>query len=180
MHADICQDSYGVQSKYGQYLASTSVCFPENKANIQFWCLVDSNPFSLRDAIEKAVSPILPEYSRELHVQGEFVKFRRNSSGAYNLFGEWTDFEQDLFPEKPMFQSASTENHVDAYVEALILINWAETQQRTGTERFVLMLVHWIDENHAERVGLLTNYRDEFRSDLIHKLPRIRKKFILQ
>lgn len=182
LHADICQDTYRYQSKYDQYIDGTSVCLPENKANVQFWCLVDGYPLSLRDAIARTGSPILPEYSRELYVEGEFVRLRRNSSGAYNLFGKWKDFEQDLCPEKSVVQSASTEDDADGEVEveALVLINWADAQRRTGTERFVLMLVNWIDEIHAERMGLLTNYRHEFRSDRILELPRIRKRFVLQ
>lgn len=57
---------------------------------------------------------------------------------------------------------------------------WADAQRHSGIKRFVLMLVQWIDENYAERIGLLTSYSDEFRSDLIQNLPRIRKQFILQ
>ena len=88
LHADICQDGFGPQSKYGQYLTGTTVCFPDNEANIQFWCLVDGHPLPLRDAIAMNGSPILPEYSRELLVEGDFIRVRRNCKGSYQLFDE--------------------------------------------------------------------------------------------
>ncbi|KAN0093493.1 heterokaryon incompatibility domain containing protein [Hyaloscypha variabilis] len=169
LNADICQDAFGTQSKYGQYLDGTAVCFPENEANIQFWCLVAGCRLSLQDAITMTDSPILPEYSRELLVEGEFIRVRRNSNGGCFLFDEWRYFEQDLFFEKAVFQNASNENNVETEVEALVLIYWADAQRRSGTMRFVLIVV-----------GLLTQYRDEFRCDLIQNLPRIRKRFILQ
>ncbi len=179
LHADICQDSFGTQSKYGQYLVGTTVCFPKNEANIQFWCLMDGHPVSLRDAITMTDSSILPEHSRELLVEGEFIRVGRNSKGACNLFEEY--FEQDLYAEKTVLPSASTENNVETEVEALVLIHWADARRRSGTMRFVLMLVRWIDENHAERAGRAPHeLPHEFRCDLIHNLPRIQKRFILQ
>lgn len=180
LHADICQDTYGAQSKYGQYLTGTAVSFPENEANIRFWCIVDGHTLSLQNAITTTNSPVLPEYSRELHVEGEFINVRRNSKGAFNLFGEWRYIEQDLFDKEDVLRSASTEEDVETGIEALVLIQWADAQQRKGTKRCVLMGVHWIDENHAERTGLLTAYRDEFPCDLIQNVPRVRRKFILQ
>jgi hypothetical protein len=42
---DICQDVFGTQSIYGQYLVGTTVGFPENEANIKFWCIVDTTYF---------------------------------------------------------------------------------------------------------------------------------------
>lgn len=180
LHADICQDTFGTQSKYGKYLQGTVVWFPENEANIQFRCIVDGHPLSLQNAITITNSPILPEQSRELHVEGEFIKLRRNSKGACNLFDEWRYPERDLFDEENILRGASADGDVETEIEALILIQWADAQQRRGTKRFVLMLVHWIDDGHAERIGLLTHYRDEFRCDLIHNLPKVRKRFILQ
>lgn len=136
LHADIRQDMFGTQSKYGQYLHGTTVCFPENEANIQFWCLVDGHPLSLRDFITMNDSPILPEDSRELLIEGEIIRLRRNSTGACNLFDAWTYFEQDLFAEKDVSQSASTENNGETEAEALVLLQWADAQRRRGTKRF--------------------------------------------
>ena len=177
LHADICQERFGNQSKYSQYLNGTTVCFPENEANIQFWCIVDGHLLSLRDATAMIDSPILPEYSRQLHVDGEFIRVCRRSTGLYKLFDEWRYVGHDLSADETV---ASTENTTVTEVEALVLIQWADAQKRRGTKRFVLMLVQWLDEDHAERIGLLTHYRDEFQCDAIDNLPRIRKKFILQ
>ena len=88
LSADICQDTMGTQSKYGQYLDCTTVCFPENEANIQFWCFVDGHPLSLQDIITMTDSPILPEYSREILIEGDLIRVRCNSGGAYNLFDQ--------------------------------------------------------------------------------------------
>ena len=106
LHADICQDSFGTQSKYGQYLDGTRVCFPKNEANIEFWCLVDNHPVSLRDAIAMTDSPILQEHSRELLVEGEFIRLRRNTKGAYNLFLINGDiFSKISMPRKMFFEA---------------------------------------------------------------------------
>ena len=78
VHADICQDMFGNNSKYAQYLFGTTVCLPENEVNLQFWCLVNGHPLSLRDAIDMNDSPILPEYSRELLVEGNSSDFGAN------------------------------------------------------------------------------------------------------
>lgn len=71
LHADISQDVYGTTSKYGQYLIGATVCFPENRANIQFSCVINGYIFPLPDAIAITNSPILPEHSRELYVEGD-------------------------------------------------------------------------------------------------------------
>jgi hypothetical protein len=133
---------------------------------------------SLRDAVAITNSPVLPESSPELLVEGEFVRIRRNFKGAYNLFGEWRYMEQDLSAEKNRSQvsptpSASTESNVELELGALILIQLADAQAAQRNEAIHLDLVQWIDESHAERIGLLTNYHEEFRSDLIQNLPKI-------
>ena len=173
LHADIYQDLFGEQSQYGRYLTGSTVCFPENEANVQFWCFADGHPLSLRDAIPMSDSPILPEYSRKLLVEGDIIRVRRNSKGLCELFNEGKSFEPDVFDMEPASQNIPTE------LDDLILIQWVDAQHRRGTKRFVLMLLHWIDKDHAERIGLLTHYRHEFQCDLIHNIPRVRKIFIL-
>ena len=180
LHADICQAQSGLRSKYGKYLGGNTVRFPENEANIQFWCLINGQQFSLQHAIAMTNSPILPEHSRELYVEGEFIRLRRRPAGHCNLFDEWREFKPDLPPEVTVSQSASAADSIETEVEALVLIQWADGQRHRDTKRFILMLVHWVDEDHAERIGLLTEYDDEFRCDLINNVPRIRKRFIWQ
>lgn len=180
LHADICQDLFWEQSQYGRYLTGSTICFPENEANVQFWCFVDGHPRSLRDAIMRSDSPILPEYSRELLVEGDLIRLRCNSKGACQLFNAWTFSEPDVFDDGSFYQDTINGENVDIEVEALVLIQWVDAQHRRDTKRFVLMLLHWIDKDHAERIGLHTHYRDEFQCNLIHNIPRVRKRFILQ
>ncbi|KAI9693509.1 MAG: hypothetical protein M1820_009197 [Bogoriella megaspora] len=179
--ADIFQNAFGSQSEYGKYLLGNSVCFPENEANVHFWCRVNSQLLSLQDAVKMTGSSMLPEHSRELLVEGDFIKFRHRPNGEFALFDAWDYFEPDCFDENILL-TQSTENDLEneAEAEALILVQWVDAQKKSGTMRFVLMVVHWIDGNHPERVGLLTRYTEEYSCDLIHCLPRTRRKFILQ
>ncbi len=73
----------------------------------------------------------------------------------------------------------SSEDDALAEDQVFVLIQWKESQ-RTDFRRLLLMVADWIDDIHAERRGLLTAYRDEFRAKEIDRLPRVRKHFRLQ
>ena len=180
LDADICQDMPVGWTKYGQYLDGTAVSFPRNEANIQFWCFVNGTTLSLHDVIRTCDSPILPEYSRALLIEGDFIQLQYKPSRGCRLFDEWIDFEQDLSIEDSALASTSAGEDDEKKVEALILIQWEDEQLSMHTIRFVLMVVHWLDHDHAERVGLLTQCDEEFPCDSERNLPRKRKRFILQ
>jgi hypothetical protein len=141
---------------------------------------------SLQDAMSMENSMTLPEQSQQLLVEGDFISLRRKSQSNrknggtmhewYYLCGSWKYFEPDLLDgEQLPGAGAASEDES----EALFLIQWNESQ-KPSMKRVLLMLVKWIDDDHAERRGLLTNYRDEFRADLIQTIPKTRKRFLLQ
>lgn len=75
-----------------------------------------------------------------------------------------------------LFLNAELENVHEDYV--LVLIQWHDDTVRRGKKRLMLMVLNWIDDNHAERLGLLTQYSDEFSARWIDQLPRSCKQFI--
>ena len=183
--ADIYQDNYSLQSLYGQYINGTVVDFPENEAQIRFWLCLSGSLTSLHDAINMDTSITLLEDNQELFVEGDLILLRYRSRGIahkwYDLAGKWRYFQPDLdlrvndqdWPGSP------TENDPEAREYVLVLIQWKESQ-KSSMKRLLLMVLKWVDENHAERMGRLTAYRDEFSVNLVDQMPRIRKKFILQ
>ncbi|KAI9653237.1 MAG: hypothetical protein M1821_007668 [Bathelium mastoideum] len=184
LRAEIYQENYPPQLNYYKYISGTDVCFPHNEADIQFWCCRYERLLSLQEMVRIETSTILPEHSPNLLVEGEFVslrcKHRGNAHERYDLFGEWWHFEPDLSDELRDDPGSVTQKDSEHEVQALVLVQWQETQKHSGTKRLLLMMVKWLDENHAERRGLLTQYWDEFPSHLIGNLRRTRRRFILQ
>ncbi|KAI9685665.1 MAG: hypothetical protein M1822_004225 [Bathelium mastoideum] len=183
--AEIYQDkTTESQSKYYKYINGSDVYFPQNEARICFWCCCGDQSLSLQEMVTVETSSVLPEHSPNLLVEGEFVSlhydYRRPTRERYDLFGKWKYFEPDLSNESRDHPGPPIDSDSEHRIQALVLIQWQDAQKDIGTKRLLLMLVKWLDENHAERRGLLTNYADEFPSHLIGNLQRTRKRFILQ
>ncbi|KAL9071471.1 MAG: hypothetical protein Q9161_004188 [Pseudevernia consocians] len=172
LHADVYQGLFGNNHNMGVTLPAAQFAFQKMRRMYNSGVLRTAT-HSRYATIPMSDSPILPEYSRELLVKGDIIRVRRSSKGLCELFNEGKSFEPDVFDMESASQNIPTE------LDALVLIQWVDAQHRRGTKRFVLMLLHWIDKNHAERIGLLTHYRDELQCDLIHNIPRVRKRFIL-
>lgn len=183
--ADIHQETYGPQSKYGRYIDGVDVDFPHNEAKVKFWLHSSGDLISLQDIISTATSLALPEHNQRLLVEGDLIPLRYKSRGTknkwYHLFGRWRYFQPDLFSDDQEWPGRPSLDDLEAEVEdyVLVLIQWNESQ-KSSMKRLLLMVLNWVDDNCAERTGLLTEYRDEFPADLIDQMPRIRKKFVLQ
>lgn len=63
--------------------------------------------------------------------------------------------------------------------DALILIEWNDDQPQSKT-RWIFMLLRWVSDGIAERVGLLSKYRDECDTRFTKSVPRRRMKFELR
>ena len=100
----------------------------------------------------------------------------------YEVAGESVSFRPDIEGSvagtipNPSYAFGANEE-TETY--ALVLIQW-KASPKSKKKRLVLMLLNWIDENHAERRGLLTTYDMKFSGDIVDALPRTRKRFILQ
>ncbi|KAK4176787.1 HET-domain-containing protein [Triangularia setosa] len=62
--------------------------------------------------------------------------------------------------------------------EAVILLYWND-YQKAKKRRFILMLLVWIEDGVAQRKGILGDYRSEYDADVLEKVPKYRRTFIL-
>lgn len=181
--AEIFQNNYWLQSKYGQYINGHTVNFPQNEARLQFWLSIQGVGMLRAEDVNTDNVKILAEDSPQLLVEGDFINLTYRCRGpqhrSYLLFGRWIYFSPDSSNEDQPYPGLSLDNDPEAEDQTLVLIQWHDSQ-KTGLKRLVLMVVEWIDDNTAERRGLLTAYRDEFRAAEIDQLPRIRKRFYLR
>ena len=185
IEAEIYPDYYyGPQSIYQQYIEGYPVTFPHNEAQIKFWLASNGSKVPLRDYVWSNDPVIPPDPNRQLLVEGDLIRVQYvTRKGTYHrwykLFGKWIYFQPDDDdydrPKGPDVKDIQNESE-DC---VLVLIQWDESQ-RGRAKRFLLMVLRWIDDIHAERLGLLTQYRHEFPADGVDQLPRFRKQFILQ
>jgi len=75
--------------------------------------------------------------------------------------------QQTVFPRKEQ-----------KYEEALMLFDWND-DQKANRKRFMLMLLMWLENGDAERRGLLGDYRSEYDSETLAKIPKFRRTFVL-
>jgi len=83
---------------------------------------------------------------------------------------DFLDLDQDrqtVFPRKEQ-----------KYEEALMLFDWND-DQRANRKRFMLMLLMWLENGDAEHRGLLGDYRSEYDSETLAKIPKFRRTFVL-
>lgn len=186
LDAEIYQDNYGTQSLYGKYVCGSPVDLPRNEADIRFWLLSSGKKTPLPDVVKLAGCLIPCDPDQKLLIEGDLLHARYvtredTSHRWYHLLDQWRYFEADKShdadsrPGPPVGKDLEDE-HED-YV--LVLIQWHESQ-KSNRKRFLLMVLKWIDDYHAERLGLLTGYRDEFPASWIDQLPRSRRQFILE
>ena len=133
--------------------------------------------------MRQSESNMLPEYSERLIVDGDIVKVTLNPQGSNFRFPSLIASEKRWF-----VGLANMDIHwniprgSDARFledeEALILVDWID-DQRQHKRRFVLMLLKWVGDRRAERVGLLNEHRDEIGADTVAKLERRRMTFEL-
>ena len=183
LDTEIYQDRHGLQkSLYGRYLREVAVDFPPNEAQTRFWLDIDGRETSLQDFINMNNAKDIPELTQRLIVEGDFVVLHYvgpPSGRYYYIVNDTRKFEPDIPTDNHIEPESSHENHISGEENVLVLLQWRESQ-RIDKRRFLLMVLKWIDEDHAERKGLLTHYRDEFSSEWIERQPRVRKKFTLQ
>lgn len=59
-----------------------------------------------------------------------------------------------------------------------MLLEWND-DQRAKRKGFMLMLLMWLENGVAERRGLLGDYRSEYDSETLAKIPKCQRAFIL-
>lgn len=185
LDAEIYQDNYGTQSAYGRYISGLRVEFPRNESELKVHVSQGGGMLQLSEAVKSKDRLALSTSNPRLRIEGDLVRLRYVMKDATNdrwfyLFGQWRFFEPDgprtvkHFPGQPSLEDFA--NDSEAWV--LVLLQWNESQ-RPDKKRFLLMVLHWLASDHAERLGLLTEYRDEFSASDIDELPRVRQEFYL-
>lgn len=141
----------------------------------------------LDQAIKQHARHILPEDSPVLLVEGDVIQVqltrtdrKRNRVRPYRVYGcedlnvlfwESLDFDLD--------EHAGDREPDSGAEDALILINWSDGT-RKNKRRVLMLLLTWVDENIAERRGILSIYNNEFDADVLARIPKSRKTFMLR
>ncbi|KAL9114913.1 MAG: hypothetical protein Q9227_001156 [Pyrenula ochraceoflavens] len=160
----------------------------ENNAEIAFWMYWQTQWKPLNDVLTLTEQNALPEQSPELLVEGTIVPVCPNTGpqefscflpGLNDSEVLWAcvDFESELKPHlhTEHKQHWQKEHFIDETWDALVLyectaVNW-------GKKSVLMLLLGWVADGRAERVGFLEG---EIESSRMDHLPRVRKKFILQ
>lgn len=159
----------------------------ENHARIIFSMKVEGEWVPLDQAIKQHARHILPEDSPVLLVEGDVIQVqltrtdrKRNRVRPYRVYGcedlnvlfwESLDFDLD--------EHAGDREPDSGAEDALILINWSDGT-RKNKRRVLMLLLTWVDENIAERRGILSIYNNEFDADVLARIPKSRKTFMLR
>lgn len=176
----------------GSYLHASKDISARNEAHIRFWLYSEGEPLPLHEVLERHNSNVLPEYSTCILVEGDIVQVRLSGdTEAFRFSGHdasislgasaHLDLEACAVPASDAWTAGnhSNEGALDTADDALILIEWNDSQ-RKAKRRLVMMLLRWVEPDRAERRGLLSEYRREWNADSLKQIPRRRKKFTLQ
>ena len=179
---EIHNAAYGKQSLFGAYLRADKDVLIQNDAYIHFQMWVGNKPVPLHQLLRQQNSHVLPEESPFLLVQGDIVRFTLQNGkqpyrveGCEHLLEFWAVFDLDHDTGADLTQAGSKSSTEDA----LILVEWNDLQ-KPQKRRFVLMLLRWVEDGRAERIGLLSDYRTEYDVAALRQIPRTRKTFVLQ
>ncbi|MCJ1261537.1 hypothetical protein MMC22_001401 [Lobaria immixta] len=141
---------------------------------------------SLDEAIEFSETNILPEKSISIFLEGEIITVMQRKTDESFWFcqkdnGPILDHVIYAYPDIDGAEKEESDSNGREFElrDALILIEWND-DQRSSETRFVLMLLQWVADGIAERVGLLGEYRKSWDIRFVKSLPRKRKKFELK
>jgi hypothetical protein len=136
----------------------------------------------LHEAMQR-YSVVLPEDSPILVVEGDVVRLTLvDGKQPYRVWGceqLSLGFSAAYDLDEDTATGSSQGGNSSPIEEALILVDWEDHQWGTN-QRFVMLLLKWVDDGRAERRGLLSHYRDRYATEAVKKIPRTRKTFILQ
>ena len=168
-------EGYGEESVFGKYLKADNHVSNQNDAHIRFSMYVEGKLLSLHDAIQQYTT-VVPEDSPQLVVEGDLVRLTLVDGGRpYRIqgcehlaleFGAAYDLDED------------TSTDLSPVEEALILVDWRDSQRRTK-KRLVMLILKWVGSGRAERRGLMSEYKSEYDANVLRQIPRTRKTFVL-
>jgi hypothetical protein len=188
---EIYNEGYGAQSIFGAYLGASKDISATNEAYLRFWLQFEGQPMPLQEVIQRKTSNALIEHSPYLWVEGDLVRVRNCARrGVYRFCGQDGEYltpvvfaQFDLQPPVEYGTDGTVISDETSIDEALVLVQWNDSQKQ-GKKRIVMMLLDWVAndraERRAERRGLLSDYRSEWDAEFLKRVPRMRKKFILQ
>ncbi|KAK4159551.1 heterokaryon incompatibility protein-domain-containing protein [Cladorrhinum sp. PSN259] len=173
---DLFNDGYGGQSFFGAYLEGLTKEPPLSAANLRFWVMLKGNYLSLNDAISHCGERLLPEGtgSERLLVEGDLVRLRRTSTGAYRVH-DCEGLDLTLFAELDIHVDGGS---IKPLEDALILVNWNDNQ-KASQKRFVMMLLEWVEEGVAQRKGLVSDYRTQYSATALSQISTTHRTFVL-
>ena len=145
---------------------------------------------TLAEKIENTKSNILPESSTSIIVEGDILRFAKARIRRPNMaWFHFLDTNGNMYPYSPLnaqvdvsgpgVQPAATMKTLKGVQDALVIVEWSDRQPETEV-RFVLMLLRWVGDKIAERVGLVGEYSTRWDKNLVNSLPRRRVKFELR
>ena len=187
--AEIYQDPNYGRSFYKKFLSPDYPDLPDHQMEgiaPRFRVELPGSGTSLAQAVERSTTDLLPETSTSIIIEGEIVKVKRSSmvSSGFFLCGHDGAGIQDLMirlerdvdtiDEKGFSNEEGCEPQ-----DALIVIEWHDDQPESET-RFVLILLRWVGEGIAERLGLLGAYRYSIKKTIIQSVPRRRQRIELR
>jgi hypothetical protein len=180
---EIYNEGFGDHSILGSYLHASTDISATNEAGVEFWLRQDGDQAPLHKILEQHSTNVLPEYSTTILVEGDVVRVKLSDNAeSFHFYGQddgpvalGSSAHLDLAVPAPDMGEGGR----DAAYDALILVEWHDSQ-RKGKRRLVMMLLHWIGPDVAERKGLLSEYRREWTAESLKKIPRTRRRFTLQ
>lgn len=164
---------------------------PENESSElipAFKVSTKDSGLELRDAIKCATTDMLPELSPALLIEGDLVRVRRESNQSVKAgkvghirfrFCDKDDKIMSAVYILPRIDLDEDDKDSSDAQDALVLIDWRDGC-RKAQRRFILMLLKWVEEGVAERVGLLGRYYEKWNKVFLENLWRRRVKFELR
>lgn len=142
---------------------------------------------TLAQTIENSRTKILPELSTSIIVEGDVFRLVKDPFYGFWRFCDWNGkrhpYQPEPFPQPDVpgrgGGQAATAKALEGVQDGLVIVNWNVDQSETEV-RFVLMLLRWVGDNIAERVGLLGHYEDRVSKTFVGSLSRRHLKFELR
>ena len=180
------RQSVPFQTQYARFLESNTrlphPCLPRVKPAIKIQ--IPNLGEDLAETVKNTKTKMLPETSTSIIVEGDVLEVSTVLHRPYSF--HLRNRDGTLASDDSFRASIDTDRHLVPLgsntvkiLDALVIVNWSDSQPETEV-RFVLMLLRWVGDNIAERVGLLSNYHKVWDKDSVDSLSRRRVKFELR
>lgn len=143
---------------------------------------------TLAETIKNTKTKILPEASTSIIVEGDVLRLVKGKIDHRHARFDFR-YKNGIVVQRPSLYArvdvsgpddlAAKRKTLEGVEDALIIVEWTDSQPETQV-RFILMLLRWVGDNIAERVGLIGDYGEDWEKTFVDSLPRRRVKFELR